>query len=33
VTGIGFTGIGVSSPNPVEGATMQGAVRFGTITP
>ena len=33
VSGVGFTGIGVSSPNPVEGATMQGAVRFGTITP
>ena len=33
VAGSGFTGIGVSSPAPVEGATIQGAIRFGTITP
>jgi hypothetical protein len=33
VSGSGFTGIGVNSPNPVEGATIQGAIRLGTITP
>ena len=33
VAGSGFTGIGVGSPAPVEGATIQGAIRFGTITP
>ena len=33
VSGIGFTGIGVDSPAPVEGATIQGAIRFGTLTP
>jgi len=33
VSGAGFTGLGVDSPAPVEGATIQGAIRFGTITP
>jgi hypothetical protein len=33
VSGIGFTGIGVDSPNPVEGSTVQAGLRFGTITP
>lgn len=33
VTGFGFTGIGVSEPAPVEGATVQGAANTGTITP
>jgi hypothetical protein len=31
VTGIGFTGIGFDTPNPVEGATFMGALRSGTI--
>jgi hypothetical protein len=29
----GFTGIGLGSINPVEGATFKGAARSGTITP
>jgi hypothetical protein len=29
----GFTGIGLGSINPVEGATFKGAARTGTITP
>lgn len=33
VTGIGFTGTGVSGPTPADGATIQGALRTGTITP
>lgn len=33
VTGAGFTGIGIVSPNPVEGSTIQAAVRTGELTP
>ena len=33
VTGTGFTGIGVGTPNPVEGATLQSGFRQGEITP
>jgi len=29
----GFTGIGLNSPNPVDGATFKAGVRSGTITP
>lgn len=32
-TGVGYTGIGVGQPNPVEGATFTTASRFSTITP
>lgn len=33
VLGAGFTGIGVDTPDPVEGATIQSASTSGTITP
>ena len=33
VSTFGFTGIGLGSLNPVEGATFKGAGRSGTITP
>ncbi len=33
VTAAGFSGIGLASPRPVEGATIQGALRMGTIIP
>jgi hypothetical protein len=33
VTGTGYTGLGVGTPNPVEGATFLSATRAGTITP
>jgi hypothetical protein len=33
VTGIGFTGTGVSAPKPADGATIQGAFRVGRVTP
>jgi len=33
VTGTGYTGIGVASPTPVEGATFLSANRNGSITP
>jgi hypothetical protein len=33
MTGVGFTGSGVRSPNPVDGTTVQVAFRTGTLTP
>ena len=33
VTGTGYTGAGVGSPTPVEGATFLSATRNGSITP
>jgi hypothetical protein len=33
VSSYGFTGIGLGSLNPVDGATFKGAGRSGTITP
>ena len=33
VTAAGFSGIGIVSPTPVEGSTIQAAIRLGEITP
>lgn len=33
ITALGFTGIGLTFPAPVDGATLQGAFRLGTFTP
>jgi hypothetical protein len=33
VVASGYTGLGVGTPNPVEGVTFSSAARIGSITP